>query len=304
LLSRIPYLGRRAEALLAMRNSYRNWFEIVLTHLLRKPLPEMLFLRKGTKIRGPEVDGWWTVSRLSMLLRNMWSVEDFDGEVLRLAKAGLVFRLRFIAADLSQLRDIFDLQTYGADFSDKVVLDVGMYNGDSAVYFATKGAKFVIGLEPFHESYELARLNIDSNSFSGKVIPLNVALASSRGQAELQVAPANPLANSLQPTVSVAASERFDTAVAVETTTIEALVREYALDRIDYLKMNCEGCEYDVIRNLEHDLFNAIREVFLQFHNGPQDLPEILKREGFQVDLRDGAEGFLHARRIADQGSH
>lgn len=287
-----------------MRNSYRNWFEIVLTHLLRKPLPEMLLLRKGAKIRGPEVDGWWTVSRLSMLLRNMWSVEDFDGEVLRLAKAGLVFRLRFIAADLAQLRDIFDLQTYGADFSDKVVLDVGMYNGDSAVYFATKGAKFVIGLEPFHESYELARLNIDSNSLSGKVIPLNVALASSRGQAELQVASANPLANSLQPTVSVAASERFDTAVAVETTTIEALVREYALDRIDYLKMNCEGCEYDVIRNLEHDLFNTIREVFLQFHNGPQDLPEILKREGFQVDLRDGAEGFLHARRIADHGSH
>lgn len=285
------------EGLLLIMKSYRNWFELALAYVLRRRFPETLVLRKGIEIHGPMVRSLWTVLRLAALLENMWTVEAFDGEVLRLNKAGLNFRLRLTPADLAQFNDIFDVQTYGQDFRDKVVLDVGMYNGDSAVYFASKGAKFVLGLEPFRESFELARLNIESNGFSGKVIPLNLALASCQGEAKLYVASNNLLANSIQPTALVTPSDRFDSSVGIETTTIPELVKEYGLDRIDYLKMNCEGCEYDVMRNLQPDLFDAIGEIFLQFHSGPQDLPNILKKRGFEVDLSGKLEGFLRARR-------
>lgn len=43
----------------------------------------------------------------------------------------------------------FDLNVYGAiDVKDKIIVDLGSFIGDTPIYFALKGAKSVIALEP------------------------------------------------------------------------------------------------------------------------------------------------------------
>ncbi|HDD64256.1 MAG TPA: hypothetical protein ENF53_03775 [Thermoprotei archaeon] len=63
-------------------------------------------------------------------------------------------RLRFKVPEISDrplksVRAVFYKETYRfLDVKDKVVIDVGAWVGDSSVYFALKGAKKVIAMEP------------------------------------------------------------------------------------------------------------------------------------------------------------
>ena len=45
------------------------------------------------------------------------------------------------------------------DIKDKIVIDVGANIGDSSIYFALRGAKKVIAIEPFPENFDLAKIS-------------------------------------------------------------------------------------------------------------------------------------------------
>jgi len=79
------------------------------------------------------------------------------------------------------IEEIFVWEVYKSDFKNKVVIDVGVYRGESAIYFAVNGAKKVIALEPDEDSYKLALMNVKENSLENKIILLNKALAPSKG---------------------------------------------------------------------------------------------------------------------------
>ena len=55
---------------------------------------------------------------------------------------------------------------------DHDVIDIGMNIGDSAIYFALKGAKRIIGLEPYTYAFSFAEKNIKLNNLNN-IIPLN-----------------------------------------------------------------------------------------------------------------------------------
>ena len=52
---------------------------------------------------------------------------------------------------------------------NKIVVDIGANIGDSAVYFALKGARKVIALEPFPKSYKMGKKNTEANNISTKI---------------------------------------------------------------------------------------------------------------------------------------
>jgi FkbM family methyltransferase len=66
------------------------------------------------------------------------------------------------------------------DVGDKIVIDVGAGIGDSSIYFASRGAKRVIAIEPNRHSYELAKKNIEVNGFHDSVELIWAALAASQ----------------------------------------------------------------------------------------------------------------------------
>jgi FkbM family methyltransferase len=58
---------------------------------------------------------------------------------------------------------------YQTDFKEKVVLDIGGFQGESAVFFSTLGAKKVIVYEPIREYCSAIQRNIALNSISAEV---------------------------------------------------------------------------------------------------------------------------------------
>lgn len=292
-------------ALFLIKRTYRNWFEIIRDYSTRKPLTNAV-LRDGYSIplhRKPSslvsslrhYHRWYDPSiynliGLARLLGNGWTIRDVEPDYLFLShEPSTVLKCRLNqGTDISLLGEIFIREVYGVEFQDKVVVDVGAYTGDSAVYFARKGARMVIGLEPDPRNYGLATENVNLNGLKDKVKLVNLALSVDDGGSRLNLNAETP---------NITKFEDTEDSVMVETTTIEGLMKQFGLQRIDVLKMNCEGCEYAIIRNMAPETFNSIGEILLEFHAGPRDLPGILSRKGFKVSIRGGTLGYITAKR-------
>jgi FkbM family methyltransferase len=68
---------------------------------------------------------------------------------------------------------------------DRVVVDVGAFVGDSAIYFTLKGARKVIAIEPHPGAYKEMLDNIRLNNLENIIVPINAYLVSERGRARL-----------------------------------------------------------------------------------------------------------------------
>jgi hypothetical protein len=64
--------------------------------------------------------------------------------------------------------------------------------------------------------------------------------------------------------------------------------------------MNCEGCEYGIIRTLPANALESISEIILEFHNGPLDIPKILSKHGFTTTMIGHSFGYITAKRITN----
>jgi len=222
---------------------------------------------------------------LLILLDHGWKIVEQMNDYIILKK-DVYLKCRYKKGwDLGHIKEIFEDKIYGLE-SREYVIDVGASNSDSAIYFATRGALKVLALEPDPESYQLAQENIRMNDLQQKIVLLNAALSASNGITEFLIPNESPNMSTLNPTEGLSKVIDFaqSNRIQVETTTLESLIERYDLPRIDLLKMDCEGCEFSVLRNTKEETFSRIGEIILEYHDGPADLPSLLSRVGFTVE--------------------
>ncbi len=306
----MPFLSTRTfkdpvTAFLLLKHTYKNWVEIIADYSTRKPLHQAV-LRDGHLIpleRRPSslvsslrhYHRWYDPSiynliGLARLLKNGWRIQQVKSDYLLLShEPSTLVKCRLNqGTDVSLLGEIYIREVYGTDFQNKVVVDVGAYTADSAVYFAGKGARLVIALEPDPRNFQLARENIELNKMSERIKLVNLALSAEAGSSRLGLNEETP---------NITKFDDSDDSVDVDTVSVEDIMRKFGLDRIDVLKMNCEGCEYGIIRNLSPETLANIGAILLEFHSGPKDLPQILSDQGFKISTRGGSLGYLTAKK-------
>ena len=296
-------------AFLLLRDTYKNWLGITACYFARRRLGRVI-LRNGLVIpmnRKPSslraslehYHRWYDPSiynliGLARLLRKGWEVKGVEQDYVLLSpepSTTLKCRLNQ-GTDISLLGEIFIREVYGTDFEGKIIVDVGAYNGDSSIYFSRRGAALVIGLEPDPRNYKLADENMQLNRLTEKVTLLNLALSVETGRSKMELNLDTPNINQLDDP-----SSSSEASIDVSTISLDDIMKRYRLSRIDVLKMNCEGCEYGIIRNLSDQTLDSIDEILLEFHDGPKDLPGILSKHGFRTQIRGGTFGYIIARR-------
>lgn len=233
---------------------------------------ELLFLVGGGEIKGcqrgallfREPDGIWAVP--------LSEVEVADGG-LRTVTLGLGHGWRYNiergywwkGPRFRHLHwgvlETFDLGQYSRiDVRGRQVIDVGAYVGDSPIYFALRGASRVVAVEPNPRAFLEMVDNLALNHLEEAVTPLNVGVSYS-GQSVK---------------VSSSGVTGGEWAVASEggsvpARTLAQLVRETGV-RTDVLKMDCEGCEYDVILR-DTDIVARFERLVFEYHAYNVGLP-------------------------------
>ncbi|MFZ8824158.1 MAG: FkbM family methyltransferase [Desulfurococcales archaeon] len=162
-------------------------------------------------------------------------------------KAGYTLVSRADTGDLVTIFEVFEDRVYGKSFEGMVILDIGAYIGDSAIYFAANGADLVIAVEPDPDNYRLALLNTLMNNLADKILMFKTAI-SSESEKKLMIIPTDSKPSTK---VSIVKDKDSDSneGFSVISASLDDLVSCLGLNRIDLLKLDCEGCEYEALKN-------------------------------------------------------
>ncbi|MEL9997919.1 MAG: hypothetical protein QXH99_05440 [Sulfolobales archaeon] len=92
-----------------------------------------------------------SVSCVNGLAGRLWGIVDFmvsnDGEALLKMTDGVLLLLESYDPTVLAETWLYEIHFLGFDLSDWLVIDIGAYVGDTALYYARRGA-FVVAVEP------------------------------------------------------------------------------------------------------------------------------------------------------------
>lgn len=184
------------------------------------------------------------------------------------------------------------------------VVDIGAGAGDFAISVGRRAPQTrVYAFEPFAESFDLMRENIAMNGVTN-VMPFPEAVAGRTGSLFLST----PTGIEGQHRTAGAASEA---SVPVRAVTLSELFARSGIETCDFLKIDCEGGEYDILFHAGSDALARVRHIAMEYHEGVtewshRDLVAFLEKSGFDTVRRPSPAhanlGFLFAanRRLAD----
>ena len=172
-----------------------------------------------------------------------------------------------------------------------IVVDVGANIGTFSVYAKVCGASRVISFEPFPDNYRMLRRNVEQNQLDNMTC-VNQAVTGSRNRRKMGLHAIDPGSHSL-------VTGSFECTVDVECCTLGDVFERFALTKIDYLKMDCEGAEYEILENSTSNL-RQIRRISMETQTTPdrteEDVEKLLSGYGFGVRLYGGSR--LYATRL------
>ncbi len=181
------------------------------------------------------------------------------------------------------MKEVFvdrEYSDYFPFYEDAVVIDIGANVGYFSIFAANNiGSKGkVIAIEPEANNYSLLVSN--TRYVRNKVSIENSAISHEVGQSYLY------LSESLNHTL---VSCRESPKVPIQTQTLENLLSCYNLDHVDFLKMDCEGAEYEILKYMPSDVFAKISVISMEFHDNKDQrlngkwIADILEDHGFVV---------------------
>jgi FkbM family methyltransferase len=178
------------------------------------------------------------------------------------------------------------------------VVDIGANQGFYTLYAAGKGAK-VYAVEPCAENLEVLKWNVTQNHFEDSVKILQAAVTGSDGNVSLFVGLDGP-DEIRSGTVSTCALDQrscsFE-ARLVRSLTLDSLFRQEHIARCDFLKIDCEGAEYEILQTVCPETFRKIARISMETHDFRlQEAADLLDRAGFETCCENyGREGLIRA---------
>ena len=204
---------------------------------------------------------------------------------------GLQLEARPRTLDVAVLKDVFYRRVYGPpgfQIEDGfTVLDIGAHLGAFAASAARAacGVK-VFAFEPAPENFTLLSSNMARNGLSNVQLSQE-AVAGAAGTRALHLSE-SPAEHSFH-IVKPGGAE-----VPVASVTLAEVARRHGLETVDFLKMDCEGAEYEILETAARDGLAFVRRIAMEAHvldasRTPGRLCTLLQDQGFLV--RTGFEG-------------
>ncbi|MCH8824017.1 MAG: FkbM family methyltransferase [Planctomycetes bacterium] len=190
--------------------------------------------------------------------------------------------LRIPSSDVSTYRQVFINQEY--DFREethpKVIVDAGANIGLASIYFANKYPKAkLIAIEPEEGNFELLKKNVAPYI---TIIPVQAALWSHNGEIDL-VDPERGNWGFMTEEGNASENQLREVCHKVRAMTVDKIIDDYDLDKIDILKIDIEGAEKEVFSDTS-SWIERVDALIIELH-------EFIKH-GCNRSFYNGSNGF------------
>jgi FkbM family methyltransferase len=215
---------------------------------------------------------------------------------------GTKYSVRGGTCDRGIINEIWIEKNYTPDgFSlekNDVVVDVGAQIGIFTIYASSKAIMGkVYSFEPMPDNYKMLNENIKLNK-AKNVVPLNKALSDKNGKETMFLDDLNTGGHSLVNTGKTWSKHKIN----INSISFDAFVKQYKIKKIDFLKMDCEGSEYNIFFGASKSTLSKISKISMEYHNldkkrNVDTLRKYLERNGFEVAVIKKPCPMLYARR-------
>ncbi len=171
--------------------------------------------------------------------------------------------------DTAIIREIFCDRVYADYFpfyQQCTIVDVGAHKGFFSLFAHrnTHPNSKIIALEPSQKNYQALIKNLELNHVEN-VIPLNKGVAAKKGRLKLYLL--DDKNHSIYPGYGDILHKDTVGFEEVETLAIADIITELGLNTIDFLKMDCEGAEYESLLGLDEATCAKIKTISVEFHD-------------------------------------
>lgn len=179
-----------------------------------------------------------------------------------------------------------------------VILDVGANAGFFSLnmFYHFPGAR-ILAYEPvpynfeilksYQQSYQDFNFHVFQEAVSGENSTLKLNLSKLDGYTTM---------------ASIFESESRSHQIEVPARSLETILGQQQIEQVDILKLDCEGAEYEILYQAPDPVFEQIRAMSIETHEGPGDaenLPALkgfLEKKGFATEaLEEGKYSYLWA---------
>lgn len=164
------------------------------------------------------------------------------------------------------------------ELKNRVVIDIGANVADTSLFFAEMGAKEVYAFEPVKKLYDEGLKNIEANTnLSKKIHFFNKGVSCKKGKLNINFDSVSDY---------VGKEDNYE----VDVITLKNIIEDFNITP-DILKIDCEGCEFDIIKHSDLSIFN---EIIFEHHSilvgeSYGILINILEKQGFKIKTFDVA---------------
>ncbi len=192
---------------------------------------------------------------------------------------------------------------------DWIIVDIGGGIGEFTIFVASNhpGNKVFV-FEPFGESYELLKTNLEINRITN-VEAYNLAVWGNQGYLMIDSTPGEPSQFVSRELDSYSQSNTHQT--IVPAISLMDAFKQMRIDHCDLLKLDCEGAEYPILLNSPDEIWEKIERIILEYHDNVssythKDLEEFLSDHGYMVQVTPNDVhsylGYLYAQRTRPGG--
>lgn len=237
------------------------------------------------------------VSKIAMVKKSREIIENWTdliliylnlkgrGSTMLKTRGGLEIKLRNNSTDIQAFAVVWLLEEYSRPGflpeDGGTVIDIGAHIGlyTMLVSGACKNTR-IFSFEPASENYALLRDNITRNSLDS-VKTFNLAVSGQGCRKELFLS---------EDQAGHTLYKKSEKKESVDCVTLDEIINDNGIQKIAVLKLDCEGSEYDILKNLSDAGYEKIERICMEYHivNGDSamldELKKNLARRGFSVE--------------------
>jgi len=255
--------------------TFSNYFEIV-SKLLKKQFPITIKIKNFDGLEIKSYNAAYFISHISDFKDVQFDIEkDLVLITEKIKKNGeLLIKFHGGINNGDIIHSFLKSDYKDLPVSEKLILDIGMNIGDSSIYFIVNGAKKVIGVEPIPKNFELASKNVIENKLQDKIELVMASCSSQEGKIMIN----SDMEGGVDNTVNES-KNGFE----IPLITLEGIIKKYNIPKNSILKMDCEGCEDEIISSVTMEVIRHFSDIQIEYHNGYQKIKNKLEKYGFIV---------------------